>query len=83
MRQKIIKGLSLYFKMMKFEYDREVDAAYIYLEDTISENEVKKTIQLEENIILDLDKNDKLIGVEILDASKVIKQKTLLKATLI
>ena len=65
---------------MKFEYDKEGDAAYIYLEYPIKENETKKTIELNENIILDFNGNGKLLGVEILDASKVLNKKVLLEA---
>ena len=65
---------------MKFEYDKEVDAGYIYLEFPIKEGEAKKTIELNENIILDFDNKGKLLGVEILNASKVLNRKTLLKA---
>ena len=65
---------------MKFEYDKEVDAAYIYLEYPIKENETKKTIELNENIILEFNGNGKLLGVEILDASKVLNKKVLLEA---
>jgi len=69
---------------MKLEYDKEVevevDAAYIYIEYPIRENETKKTIELNENIILDFNDKGKLIGVEILDASKVLNKKVLLEA---
>lgn len=65
---------------MKLEYDKEVDAAYIYLEYPLKENETKKTIELNENIILDFNGNGKLLGVEILDASKVLNKKVLLEA---
>ena len=65
---------------MKFEYDKEADAAYIYLEYPIKEGEAKKTIELNENIILDFDEKGKLLGVEILDASKVLNKKALLEA---
>lgn len=30
---------------MKFEYDKEADAAYIYLEDSIAEDQSQKTIE--------------------------------------
>ncbi len=56
---------------MKLEYDKEVDAAYLYIERPIKENSVKKTIELNDNIILDFDKKGKLLGMEILNASKV------------
>jgi uncharacterized protein YuzE len=65
---------------MKFEYDKEVDAAYIYIEYPIKNGEAKKTIELNENIILDFDEKGKLLGVEILDASKVLKKEALLEA---
>ncbi len=65
---------------MKFEYDKEVDAAYIYLVHPIREGQAKSTVELKENIILDFDREGKLVGVEILNASKVLNKKALLKA---
>ena len=62
------------------EYDKDVDAAYIYLDYPIKDGEVKKTIGLNDNIILDFNNKDKLIGVEILDASKVLNKKVLEEA---
>ena len=56
---------------MKVEYDKEADAAYIYLKK-IGAGEGKKNIELNEEIILDFDKNRKLVGIEILNASKVM-----------
>ena len=38
---------------MKMEYDKEVDAAFIYLKDSIKPEEVKKTLTLNRNINLD------------------------------
>lgn len=65
---------------MRLEYDKEVDAAYIYLEQSIKDGEVKKTIELNENIILDFDDKGKLLGVEILDASTILNKKVILEA---
>jgi len=62
---------------MKFEYDKEADAAYIYLEHPIKDKEVKSTIELNDDIILDFDNKGKLLGIEILDASKVLNKKVL------
>jgi uncharacterized protein YuzE len=56
---------------MKVTYDKEADAAYIYLKK-ISPGEVKETIELKENIVLDFNSERKLIGIEILSASKVV-----------
>jgi len=51
---------------MKIEYDREVDALYIRLQ----EKYVGRTVELEEGLNLDLDENGKLIGLEVLDATE-------------
>lgn len=64
---------------MKLEYDSEADAAYIYIEYPIREGESKKTIELNENIILDFDKNGKILGMEILNASKIMNKKALVE----
>lgn len=63
--------------MMKLEYDKTVDAAYIYLKHPILEGEVKKSVECKKDIIFDFDSNGKLIGVEILNARKVIDKKVL------
>ena len=65
---------------MRLEYDKEVDAAYVYLEYPIKDGGAKKTIQLNDSIILDFNENEKLIGVEVLNASKNLDKKTLLEA---
>lgn len=59
---------------MKLEYDKKADAAYIYLKYPIEDNEVKKSLELNENITIDLDSSGKLIGIEILNASKVLNK---------
>ena len=70
---------------MKITYDKEVDAAYIYLipENDIVEGMVKKTYTcdtLETGVMinLDFDQNKKIVGIEVLDASKVLNLKFLL-----
>lgn len=60
---------------MRVSFDKEVDAAYIYLKDKIGKGEVKSTIALNDDIILDFNGDKKLIGIEILSASKVMPQK--------
>jgi len=62
---------------MRLEYDKDVDAAYIYLVDKIKSGEAEKTIELNDSIILDFNKKGKLLGIEILNASKVMNKKTL------
>jgi len=51
---------------MKIEYDKEVDALYI----RIQEKEVSKTIEIQEGVNIDIDENSKIVGLEILDATK-------------
>ncbi len=54
---------------MKLEYDKDADAAYIYFKE-IEEGEVVQTISLNDSVNIDLDKEDRTLGIEILDASK-------------
>jgi uncharacterized protein YuzE len=51
---------------MRFDYDPQVDALYIRL------NEVKiiESEEVQPGIILDFDENGNVAGVEVLDASK-------------
>jgi len=51
---------------MRIEYDREIDALYVRLQ----EKYVHRTIEIEEGINIDFDKNGKLVGLEILDATE-------------
>jgi len=51
---------------MKIEYDGEIDALYIRLQEKC----VAKTIEIEEGLNIDLDENGRLIGLEILDATE-------------
>ena len=51
---------------MRIEYDREADALYIQ----IQEKHVAKTKEVEEGVLIDFDETNKLIGIEILSATK-------------
>ena len=51
---------------MRIEYDKEVDALYI----RIQEKKVARTRELEEGINLDLDEEGKIIGLEIIGATE-------------
>jgi uncharacterized protein YuzE len=62
---------------MEMTYDKTADAAYIYLNHHTKRREVKKTIPASPNIILDYDAKNKLIGIEILSASKVVDRKAI------
>ena len=67
---------------MKITFDKEADAAYIYLKD-ISPGEVVKTISLNESVNIDLDSEGKAIGIEILEASKNLPPSALKSAVCI
>ncbi len=54
---------------MNIEFDKEADAAYIYFKE-IENGEVAETITLNDSVNVDLDKNGKVLGIEILDASE-------------
>jgi uncharacterized protein YuzE len=49
---------------MRLEYDCEVDAFFIRLQEI----EIDRTVELEEGVNLDFDASGKLVGIEILDA---------------
>lgn len=54
---------------MKISYDKEIDAVYIKL---IESDEQCRTLRLNDEIALNIGKGEKLIGIEILDASEVL-----------
>ncbi|MBI5888305.1 MAG: DUF2283 domain-containing protein [Deltaproteobacteria bacterium] len=51
---------------MKIEYDKDVDAPYI----RIQEKKVAHTREIEEGINLDIDEDGKIIGLEIIGATE-------------
>jgi len=61
---------------MRTEFDKEANAAYVYFKD-ISEGEVAETISLNDSVNVDLDKNGKVLGIEILDASEHLPSSSL------
>ena len=63
---------------MKVYYDDEVDALYLKLGDEPPEG----VIEISEGVNLDTTSGDKIVGIEILDASKKIDLKTILSYTL-
>ena len=61
--------------MVQVEYDKKADAMYIWVRKAkydISE-------ELAENVILDLDKNSRIIGIEVLGASKNLGKDLVMK----
>lgn len=65
---------------MKITYDVSIDAAYIYLVDYIKPSEVAKTTPVDASINLDFDAEGKLVGIEVLNASKKLPVEVLKKA---
>ncbi|MFZ2522681.1 MAG: DUF2283 domain-containing protein [Minisyncoccia bacterium] len=62
---------------MKINYDKTADAVYI----KVKSGTVKKTVHLSSLVNADLDKNGKVLGVEILGVSlKTNKQKNEMKS---
>lgn len=58
-------------------YDPEVDAAYVYLVPSIGKGEVAKTVsamlELDRSFVaFDFDSEGKILGIEILGASRVL-----------
>jgi len=54
---------------MKITYDEDVDAMYIQL---IEGEHQCRTVCLNEDVALDFDESERLVGIEILDARRVI-----------
>jgi len=63
---------------MKVYYDDEVDALYLKLSDETPEG----VIEISEGVNLDTTSEDKIVGIEILGASKKFDLKTILSYTL-
>jgi len=63
---------------MKIYYDKEVDALYMKLGNKKPEG----VIEISEGVNLDIATDGKIVGIEILDASKKIDIKTILSYTL-
>jgi len=51
---------------MKIEYDKDADALYI----EFGTGEFAKNKKIDSNTIIDLDKNDNILGIEIINVSK-------------
>jgi len=60
---------------MQIHYDSKGDLLYIRLDET-SQDTMNRRVS--EDIVLDIGENDRIVGIEILDASKRINLKALL-----
>jgi len=63
---------------MKVYYDNEVDALYL----TLGEESPEGVIEIAEGVNLDTTSDDRIVGIEILNASKKIDLQTILSYTL-
>ena len=52
---------------MRFEYDKEANALYIYLRGKIPEGGVARTVELAPGVYLDADGAGRILGVEFLE----------------
>jgi uncharacterized protein YuzE len=53
--------------LRKIEYNSTVDALYIY---SGNHSKVHKTVKLDSRVLFDIDKKGKIVGIEVLEASK-------------
>ncbi len=58
---------------MKITYDKEIDALYLHFQDGV----FVSNKEAHEGIIFDIGKGNKILGIEILNASKRIKPKNM------
>ena len=63
---------------MKIEYDKEADALYI----EFATGEFAKNKKIDNNTIIDLDKDDNILGIEIINVSKRMPKDFLSNITL-
>ena len=64
---------------MKITYDKAADAAYVYLTNGVEAGGIAKTyccdpVEVNGEINLDFDKHGKLVGIEVLGASKLLPE---------
>jgi len=67
---------------MRVKYDASADAAYIYLLPEIAAGGVERTVPVDPRevdgmINLDFDSDGRLVGIEVLDASRLLSPDTL------
>ena len=58
---------------MKVSYDKEVDALYVQLAENLPDG----VVEIQDEINLDVSKDGKILGIEILDASQKVDLRTL------
>jgi uncharacterized protein YuzE len=71
--------MQLQKRAMKIRYDPEIDALYIRL---IEGKHECRTVRLNEDVALNIGPDEKLVGIELLDATEVLGQGRLPDVTL-
>jgi uncharacterized protein YuzE len=56
------------FVVARLTYDKEADAAYLYLKNPVGPGEVKKTTMVGDDINIDQDVYNQILGIEILNS---------------
>lgn len=56
---------------MSFTYESSLDVAYL----KYTTNKIVKTVEFNENINIDFDSDDKMVGVEVIGVSEYLKEK--------
>jgi uncharacterized protein YuzE len=63
---------------MRITFDPSAGAAYIYIVDTVVAGEARQSVPVHDgDVVLDLDANGKLLGIEILGAERPLRPETL------
>lgn len=60
---------------MNIRYDKEADAIYISFKPQLEDGESERAIEIEKDIYMDVDKNNKPLGLEILYVSHRLREK--------
>ena len=63
---------------MRIEYSKSADALYVYFR----EKEVAKSKEVEEGVVIDLDAEGHIVGIEVLDASKRLQPDELVNVSI-
>ena len=69
----MVKALRKEWNKMKIEYDSERDLLYIYFAEP--EKKAAETVTIKPGVYADFDRDGKLIGIEIIDASELMGKK--------
>ena len=75
---------------MRITYDPVCGMGYIYIQNTIAPGEVHRTVEVANKnsgedlpILIDLDKDGKILGIEVFGASRIIPQEALSRAKIL